>query len=296
MEIGRKLSRAHSVGVQVLAYAAAVAVGGGCLGRTVEAHPLTAMWMADVAATLVIFGFSRAMNNSSLYDPYWSLIPIPVVGWWWMLYAGQGPGLRSVLLFAVIVSWGTRLTWNFFRSWPGMAHEDWRYGEFREKCGRLYWPASLAGIHLFPTLLVFAGLVPAWVALSSRAPMGLLDYGATGVGFAAVLIQGIADQQLRAHRASHPPRGAILDRGLWRYSRHPNYFGEVLLWWSVWLFGFAANPGLGWTAIGPLAMTALFVFSSVPWTDRKTLETRPEYGEHMRKVSGLVPWFRREAG
>ena len=108
---------------------------------------------------------------------------------------------------------------------------------------------------------------------------------------AAVIIQGTADNQLRAHRASNPPKGTILKTGLWKYSRHPNYFGEVLFWWGLWVLGYSSSTELKWLIVGPLGMTALFLFSSVPWTDKKTLESRPEYEIHMKQVSGLIPWF-----
>ena len=295
------MSKSRSVAWVVVAYILVAAAGVGVLLATTEQHPLLRMLLADLAGTAVIFGFSRALNNSSMYDPYWSVAPIYIVGWWWM---EAGLPAREALLMLAVCAWGGRLTWNFMRGWPGLVHEDWRYVDFREKTGRAYWLVSLTGIHLFPTLLVFAALLPAWQVLSpdvtireSSVLTPPLSYGldvlALLVCLSAVAIQGIADNQLRAHRASKPPKGSILDSGLWRYSRHPNYFGEVLFWWGIWLFGLAYQPYILWPIVGPLGITALFVFASVPMTDKKTLQSRPHYAEHMKKVSGLIPLPRR---
>jgi steroid 5-alpha reductase family enzyme len=96
----------------------------------------------------------------------------------------------------------------------------------------------------------------------------------------------VADLQLRRFAAP----GRIVDRGLWRWSRHPNYLGEVGFWWGLWLFGLAAAPGWWWTVVGPLVMVALFVFVSVPLMDDRSLARRPGYAEHMRRVPALLPW------
>lgn len=292
------MSKRRSVVLVVIAYILVAAGGVGVLLATTDQHPLLRMLLADLAGTAIIFGFSRALNNSSVYDPFWSMAPIYIVGWWWM---EAGFPAREALIMLAVCAWGGRLTWNFMRGWPGLVHEDWRYIDFRNKTGKAYWLVSLTGIHLFPTLLVFAALLPAWLVFStstgpssaSPAPVYGLDVLALLVCLSAVAIQGIADNQLRAHRASKPPTGSILDSGLWRYSRHPNYFGEVLFWWGIWLFGLAYDPTVLWPLAGPLGITALFVFISVPMTDKKTLESRPHYAEHMKKVSGLVPLPRR---
>ena len=289
--VGREISKKSSVLIQVIAYAVAFGVGLAVLQGIDESHPLLKMLWADIAATLVIFAFSLVMNNSSMYDPFWSLIPVGIGLYWFWPQVDGSVTFRAVAIMLVLSCWGLRLTWNFLVSWPGMQHEDWRYREFREKFGALYWLVSLSGIHFFPTLIVFAGMLPVWASSQNLEVWHWLEMVGLTTGLGAVLIQGVADTQLRRHRASNPPKGSILDTGLWKYSRHPNYFGEVLIWWSLALFGFASAPESVWVWSGAIAMTCLFVFSSVPWTDRKTMDSRPRYAERMKKVSGLVPWF-----
>jgi steroid 5-alpha reductase family enzyme len=242
-----------------------------------------------------------AFNNSSLYDPYWSVAP-PIIALYWLLSSTSPTvALRVVPLFALVLVWSVRLTANWARRWQGLEHEDWRYVAFRERFQRLYWPVSFLGIHLFPTIVVFLGCLSLYAVLgaSSRGP-GILDAAAIAVTAAAVWIEATADRQLRRYLSRRSSagsstegsaKGGIYDRGLWALSRHPNYFGEVLFWWGLYLFALSDSPSSWWALLGPLAMTALFVFVSVPMMDRHMLASRPEYAQVMRVRSGLVPWF-----
>ena len=249
-------------------------------------HPLWRVALADLTATIVVFVGSRRANNSSIYDPYWSLIPIAIAAWF--VADGLQLSLRVVLVLVAIATWGIRLTFNWARSWQGIPHEDWRYVDIRKKTGRLYWPASFLGIHLFPTTLTYLGSLPALAALTSTAAYSALDSCAALVTFAAIALEAISDEQLRAFRTANPT-GAC-DAGLWKYSRHPNYFGELLFWLGLWLFGLAAGAPL-WMAVGPVAMLALFLFASIPMAEKHALARRPEYAQRIEKVSKLFPWF-----
>lgn len=282
--------RARGLIAQVLAYAAALLAGAAVLSL-LGGEGLVAMAAADVAATAVVFAFSLALSNSSLYDPYWSVAPPALFAAW---LAWGEPSARAWIALALVCLWSVRLTWNFLRGWRGLAHEDWRYRDLRAKTGRLYWPVSFLGIHLFPTVLTFGGSLSLWVvATAAERPLGALDFVALLVTLAAIAIEASADQQLRRFVLSKPPEGAILSTGLWRYSRHPNYFGEVLFWWGLFLFALAADPSRGWVVIGPAAITALFALISVPMIDRRMVRRRPAYAEHARRVSAIVPWFPR---
>ncbi len=109
----------------------------------------------------------------------------------------------------------------------------------------------------------------------------------------AIAVEALADRQLHRFAAEPANRERIADVGLWRWSRHPNYVGEIGLWCGLWLFGLASAPSWWWTAVGPLTMVALFVFVSVPMMDRRSLARRSGYAEHMRRVAPLLPWPRK---
>jgi len=116
-----------------------------------------------------------------------------------------------------------------------------------------------------------------------------VDIAAVVVTGAAIAVEAVADRQLRRFAGDPANRGQILDRGLWRYSRHPNYLGEIGFWWGLWLFGLAAAPSWWWTVLGPIVMVLLFTFVSVPLLDRRSLIRRPSYADHMRRVPALIP-------
>ncbi|MGB5219978.1 MAG: DUF1295 domain-containing protein, partial [Polyangiales bacterium] len=121
-------------------------------------------------------------------------------------------------------------------------------------------------------------------------PLSWIDGVALIVTAGAITIETVADQQLVAFSKVKRP-GEIIKTGLWRYSRHPNYFGELTFWWGLYLFGLAADPSYVWTIVGPIMMTGMFLGVSIPWMDRRSCERRPEYAEHMKQVSALIPWF-----
>jgi steroid 5-alpha reductase family enzyme len=248
--------------------------------------PVPAGLLVDLAATAVVFAFSLIHNNSSYYDPYWSVLP-PLLALYWLLRAGaRGVVARQALAGALLLAWAVRLTFNWARRWQGQ--EDWRYAGFR-RAGAAYWPISFVGFHLMPTLVVFLGCLPLWPALTAGGRnLGLLDAAAALITAGAVAIEAAADRQLARFLRASPP-GSVLDRGLWAWSRHPNYFGEVAFWWGLWLFGLAADPARWWTVAGPLCVTALFLGVSVPMMERHLAGSRPEYLRSRKGRSRFFP-------
>lgn len=291
----RPVPRARSFLWITFAYAAALAVSV-VVARAVDPglHPLWVVAAADAAATVVVFAFSVALDNSSVYDPYWSVGPMVIAPALALRpEAAATPLARKVAVCLLVAFWGARLTWNWARGFRGLGHEDWRYADIRRKTGRAYWPVSFLGIHFMPTVLVYLGCLSLWPAFTGARPLGALDAAAVAVTLAAALIEAIADEQLLRFRRTSPAAGAIMSDGLWSYSRHPNYFGEVLFWWGLFLFGLAGDAAAFWTALGPVSITALFLFISIPMIDRRSAERRPAYAVHMKRVSALVPWFPR---
>jgi steroid 5-alpha reductase family enzyme len=267
-------------------YAAAGLAAWALAAALPDRHPLEVTFYGDLLATIVVFAVSIVVRNASLYDPYWSVAPAVIVAAWvWHHNAGGG---RQVAVLVLMLVWAVRLTANWAWSWRGLRHEDWRYVQIREQRPRLvpWWLISLTGIQLMPTLVVFAGLLAVWPAVkANERSFGLIDVLAVVVTGTSIAIEATADWQLRRH--ARP--GQTLDTGLWRYSRHPNYLGEIGFWWGLWLFALAAAPSWWWTVAGPIAMALLFTFVSVPLMDRRSLSRRPGYAEHMRAVPALFP-------
>jgi len=279
--------KSRSLLIVTAAYVLAGVAALGTFSYFDTPHPIWAVLAADIAATVVIWAVGAYLMNASLYDPYWSVIPPFVFLYWWSL-TGYELSAGKVMMMLVIVWWAIRLTSNWARDWPGLDHEDWRYQEMRANNPKTYLLVSnLMGINMFPTVLVFLGMLPAWPVLTGSGGSNLaLDIVAFIIGIGAATIQLISDGQMRKFRKkkqANETNQAFYTEGLWAWSRHPNYFGEVAMWFSLWLFAMSARLENWWTGIGWVAMLALFLFVSCPWMDRRSAERRPGYAEYMKR-------------
>jgi steroid 5-alpha reductase family enzyme len=282
----------------LLVSAAYVLAGAAAVGTVVWFHalpPIVILGLADLVATIVIFLGSVLVRNSSMYDPYWSVAPVLLALFW--LSRPVSGGLANphhLLMFILLCLWALRLTANWAMQWHGLGHEDWRYQDIQQQTGRFYWPVSFLGIHLMPTMLVFLGCLSLWPTLSDRnAHLSWLDGVAALVTLSAVLIETTADLQMRRLRRRAETAGPLVLSGLWSISRHPNYFGEVLFWWGLYLFVPLAYPAFWWAIAGPLAISLLFLCISIPLMERHLLAGHPGYAGYQRRVSRFLPWFPR---
>ena len=273
----------------LLALGVAVAVGATFKGS----HPIEVAGWADLAATIAIFGFSFTFRNTSFYDPYWSVAPL-CIGLYWLFTPEAGAAvdpLRARVVLGLVALWGARLTYNWARGWTSLDHEDWRYSNMKEQLGSaLYWPASLLGLHVMPTVLVFLGCLPLYAVLAAGTrPLGLLDGVAALVTLGAIALETVADQQLARFKRENAGSLSVLRTGLWAWSRHPNYLGEVLFWWGIFLFGLAASPAHWWTGVGALLITLLFRFISLRLIETRMSERRPDFETVQREIPLLWP-------
>lgn len=302
IEAPRGHTRSGSLARVAIAYTVALAAAVSVLVLESEAAHLSvggplrgfvALAAADVVATLAIFAFSFAWRNTSVYDPYWSVVPpLFCVGSWALASFPRDPSPREILVTAVVAAWAARLTWNWARGWGGLDHEDFRYRDLQKTTGRAYWPVSLAGLHLFPTAVVLLALLPTVPIFAGDAPaagLGALDALAALTSLGGVLLQAVADAQLRAFTMARARPDAICDVGLWRFSRHPNYFGEILFWTGLALFAAATGRAEWWVAVGPGAIVSLFAFASIPMMEKRQRARKPGWVEHARRTSVLVP-------
>lgn len=250
-------------------------------------------FILNILATVAVFLFSMLLDNSSMYDPYWSIAPPAIFLYW--IFAGDPTeinSLRQGLILCLVLFWSIRLTWNWIRQWHGLIDEDWRYRNFRGRFPATYWLISFFGIHLFPTLVIFLGCIsvfPALIMISS--PLNFADLIAALVTITGIIIETVADNQLRRHLGKGREQ-PFLSEGLWKYSRHPNYFGEILFWLGIFIFSLSSYTLIWWTLPGPIVIMLLFIFISVPMTDKRMLQRRRGYREYYKRTSGIIPWFK----
>lgn len=253
------------------------------------------MWVnlliSDSAATLITFIFSLLWNNASVYDPYWSVAPIVIItAFVANNYSFASPGVffKSAavpLLFSVWI-WGVRLTANWVYTFRGLHIQDWRYNMLKEKAGVLYPAVNLLGIHMFPTLIVYLCVLPAVYAIETGAAAVPMSYIGTAVCVFAVMIQSAADIQMHGFRKRGT--GGLIREGLWKYSRHPNYLGEILMWWGVALQSVSVLPGKPYLFAGAAANTAMFLFISIPMADKRQAR-KSGYNEYREATRCLLP-------
>lgn len=286
--VDARFGRASTSVVSLPAYALAIASAALALHLWPMPSTIAAVFLGMIVATLVIYAVAVLFDNASIYDPFWSVAPPVIVAY---LAFTSGPPeswpARLWLVAAIVLAWALRLTWNCMARWPRLDGEDFRYRNLRAASGRWFWLVNLTGIELFPTLLVFLGCLPLHTVAVSSHPLGWLDVAATALALAAIALEAVADRQLTAHRRG-PRRGTVLTTGVWTWSQHPNYLGELSFWWALLLFGLAAGAPL-WTAIGALAMTVLFRFISVRMMVARKRAHHPDYDTRVSGIPLLLP-------
>jgi steroid 5-alpha reductase family enzyme len=237
---------------------------------------------------------SLPLRNASIVDPFWGA-GFVLVAWtaWWR--AGSPLGLPLVLAVMTTV-WGLRL--SVFLAWRNSGHgEDRRYRAMRDHHGGRFWWVSLLTVFSLQAVILWFIAFPLQFAMGGGAgwPTGWPTGWRGGVavaGFAVWLVgigcESLADWQLARFQANPANRGRVLDAGLWRYSRHPNYFGDACVWWGLYLV--AASLGAWATILSPLAMTFLLLkVSGVSLLESTIVERRPEYAAYIRRTNAFVP-------
>ena len=278
-------SRRFSFVVMAIVYLLAAMVG--CfvfVGLRTAVQELWALFVADVVATIVVWGFGLLFRNVSVYDPYWSVAP-PLMFTAWAMYKNVF-ALSVVLLLVAVWYWGIRLTGNWAYTFRGMGHEDWRYTRYRESQSPvLFHLTNFLGLNMMPTVLVFFAMMPGWELFDGSGTNGIVLWLGFAMSVTAASIQLVADTQIHRFRDAHP--GQYCNVGLWRKGRHPNYFGEMLMWWGVWVM-FASKGNFDWHVVCPLAMSSLFLFVSIPMMERRQRKNKPGYDEYRKRTRMLI--------
>ena len=251
-------------------------------------NPIVRLFLADVLATIIVWAFGLLYENVSVYDPYWSVFP-PVAFLIWAFYTGVW-SLPVILLLIASWYWGWRLTRNWVITFKGIAHEDWRYTKYRSKHPVIFHIINLFGLNMMPTLVVFAAMLPGLKLFEIiNHKFAIINYCFLAIGFlvcvSAATIQLIADKQIHDFRAANP--GQYCNIGLWKHGRHPNYFGEMLFWWGIWIM-YATFNGIDMLIGGPLAMSAMFLGISIPLMEKRQLANKPGYAEYRKHTRILI--------
>ena len=245
-------------------------------------------WPALAMAVLavVMWLLSVKLRDVSIVDSAWSIFFLLFA----LVFAWR-QGDRSVATFAMlalVAAWALRL--SLYITWRNHGHgEDRRYQAIRARNEPNFAFKSLYLVFLLQAVLAFVIAMPLLPALNGAQPANLVTWVGCAVAASGLLFETIADAQMARFKADPASAGQVMDRGAWRYTRHPNYFGESVFWWGVWIA--SASQGGAWTAFSPLLMTFLLLrVSGVPLLEADLKQRRPAYAEYLRTTSSFVPW------
>lgn len=251
------------------------------------AFSLTPVAASAVAGVAVLFWLASLwLRDASIADIAWGLIFVVVA---WVCFA-DGFGRDAMLLAAVLTTaWGVRLAIHIGRRNLGHG-EDRRYGAMRSRRPGYFWIWSLFGVFLLQGLLALVVSLPLQsLGESETSSIAWLSWLGTAVFLAGFAFEAVGDAQLTAFKRDPDSGGRVMDRGLWRYTRHPNYFGDSVVWWGLWLVAVGSGAAW-WTAIGPALMTFLLLrVSGVAMLESDIAGRRPGYAEYVRRTSAFVP-------
>lgn len=248
---------------------------------------LLARGFASTAVLMfVAWLLSLPLRNVAVVDVFWG-IAIASAGLTWQSLQSD-PGPRGALSVLLAVVWAARLALHILWRSRGKP-EDRRYRVIRARNEPNFSFKSLYLVFGLQAVLAWIVAMPLLGAVLSREPLGALDFAGAGLWLAGFVLQATADFQLARFQKRPDADRAVMDQGVWRYSRHPNYFGEFLMWWGIWLI--AAAGGAWWTCFSPLLLTFLLLrVSGVALTEKDIASRRPEYQDYLRRTSAFVPW------
>jgi|SRR5215471_10357102 len=241
-----------------------------------------------MAAMLLLWLVSLAIKNASIVDIFWGagFALIALVAF--TIAVGYRP--RKLLITTLAVVWGFRLAG--YIGWRNHGKgEDFRYQAMRRRFGSRFALISLFIVFGLQGVLMWVISLPLQFAQISKVPAYLtwLDYLGAVCWFIGLLFEAVGDLQLARFKADPSNKGKVMDRGLWAYTRHPNYFGDALLWWGFFLIALT-TPQSWWTVVSPIMMTTLLMkVSGVALLEKTLIKTRPEYRDYVQRTSAFFP-------
>jgi steroid 5-alpha reductase family enzyme len=249
-------------------------------------------WNLLAVAAMMVTGWliSLAYRNVTIVDSLWGLGFVLIA--WLTFGMSDGYENRKLLIAILVTLWGLRL--SIYLSWRNWSKgEDPRYGGWREKGGDRFWLVSLFKVFILQALFLWVISVAVQIGQLASTPDRLtwLDGLGAVVWLIGFTFESLGDWQLARFKSDPASKGRVMDRGLWAYTRHPNYFGEFLVWWGVFLITLS-TPNSWWTIISPLIITAVLLkMTGIPLTEQELVKNRPGYSDYVKRTSAFVPWL-----
>ena len=230
---------------------------------------------------------SVVINDASIVDIIWGFGFVVATGAAYLASPVDSVTDRQLLVMVLVGVWGLRLT--IYLAWRNLGKgEDRRYQAMRRKSPDSFWIVSLYKVFALQAILMWVVAVPPVVAMTLDGPIWWLDWLAVGLWAIGMFFETVGDIQLARFKGRPDSKGKVLDRGLWRYTRHPNYFGDFCVWWGIYLV--AAAGGAWWSIFSPLVMSTLLIrYSGVGLLEKTITRRRPEYAEYIERTNAFIP-------
>ena len=249
---------------------------------------LVIIFICDVISTIVIWFIGVLINTASIYDPYWSVqTPVIIIC---LLIKYKNLNVGNLIYLELILFWAIRLTYNYTKTFHDISYIDWRYKQIKEKTGKLYQIVNLLGICLVPTIIVYAASIPSFLFVIDNLKFEYIQIIGYVVILLSVCIEMKADIDLHEFKKIRNDRNEIIRIGLWKYSRHPNYLGEICFWYGVAMVYVFCDFTKNWYYIfGAVLDNALFLGISIPLAEKNLRTYKEGYDEYKKNTSMLIP-------
>ncbi len=280
------MKRVIGLSALLVVYAAAIALGIFLYVTLSDVmNDYLAILIADVSATVLVWASGVVLRTASAYDPYWSLQTLVI--YLCLLIKNNNWHVGTILLLVAIILYSARLTMNFAIGFHSLGYVDWRYRMLKEKSGKFYQVVNLFGICMFPTLVVYLATLPV-IAYASVEAFSVIDIIGLAVIVLGTLLEFIADAQMKAFVKIRKDRSEVLNRGVWKYSRHPNYLGEISIWFGVALTLILSHFNYWYFIVGAVVNLLMFIFISIPMEERHFKGYKPDYEQYKKETHMLL--------
>jgi steroid 5-alpha reductase family enzyme len=249
---------------------------------------LIIIFIANVISTVIIWLLGVLIDTASLYDPYWS-VQTPIILICLLIKYGN-LNVGNLIYLELILFWAIRLTYNFTKTFHDISYIDWRYKQIKEATGMFYQIVNLLGICLIPTIIVYSASIPSILFVIDNLNFEYIQLIGYIIIFISVIIELKADNDIHEFKKIRKDRNEIIQIGLWKYSRHPNYFGEICFWYGVamvYIFNDFVNNW--YTIFGAILNNALFLGISIPLAEKNLRKYKEGFDEYKQNTSMLIP-------
>ena len=247
------------------------------------------IFLSNIISTIIIWLIGIYYNTASLYDPYWS-VQTPIIHLSLFLYKTK-INIGNLLYILFILIWSIRLTLNFIKSFNNISYIDWRYQLIKQNTGKFYQLINLVGICIVPTIIVYIASIPSYLYLLNNYEFSFSDIFGYIIILISVYIEMKADLDMLEYKKLRKNKNEIINKGLWKFSRHPNYFGEICFWYGValvWILRDLKNNLIG--GIGAVLVNLLFLGISIPLAETHLMAYKKGYEKYKQSTNMLIPF------